>query len=47
MVLAVHKYGVLPGVLMGMDRLMRENEERWIYPRVAMGPKLWVKWDPP
>jgi putative component of membrane protein insertase Oxa1/YidC/SpoIIIJ protein YidD len=47
MVAAVQKYGVTQGVLMGLDRLMRENEDPWIYPRVAMGPRHWMKWDPP
>jgi hypothetical protein len=47
MVLAVQKYGVSRGVLMGLDRLMRENDEAWIYPKVSMGPKHALKWDPP
>jgi putative component of membrane protein insertase Oxa1/YidC/SpoIIIJ protein YidD len=47
MVLAVQKYGVTQGVLMGLDRLMRENSEPWIYPRIVMSPDCWLKWDPP
>jgi uncharacterized protein len=47
MVLAVQKHGVTRGILMGLDRLIRENEDPWIYPRVAMGPHHWLKWDPP
>lgn len=46
MLLAVQKYG-LAGVLRGMDRLMRENDEAWIYPKLAASPHHVIKWDPP
>ncbi|HXF29212.1 MAG TPA: membrane protein insertion efficiency factor YidD [Chlamydiales bacterium] len=29
---AIHKRGLGTGLLMGADRLLRENSERWIYP---------------
>jgi hypothetical protein len=29
---AIQKYGVLKGITMGCDRLMRENKELWVYP---------------
>ena len=28
---AIEKYGVLKGIALGCDRLMRENEEMWVY----------------
>jgi len=46
MLLAVQKYGVA-GILRGMDRLMRENDEAWIYPKIASSPQHVIKWDPP
>ncbi|MFZ4098706.1 MAG: membrane protein insertion efficiency factor YidD [Chlamydiia bacterium] len=47
MLLAVQKYGWLDGYLRGMDRLMRENEDPWIYSRLSVTPDSWIKWDPP
>ena len=43
---AIRKYGFLKGWAYGCDRLMRENNERWVY-REVIGPngKL-MKWDP-
>ena len=29
---AIRKYGVLKGIALGCDRLIRENEDPWIYP---------------
>jgi len=37
---AMDKYGFFAGFLMGCDRLMRENNEEWIYPRNAEDLKL-------
>lgn len=42
---AVAKYGIWQGWLMGMDRLMRENSDPWIYPTTLRGENL-VKSDP-
>lgn len=28
---AIEKYGMLKGIALGCDRLMRENEEMWVY----------------
>jgi hypothetical protein len=42
---AIHKYGFFQGVAIGCDRLMRENNEDWIYPMV-MTPEGPYKWDP-
>lgn len=30
--LAIQKHGVLKGIALGCDRLMRENKAEWIYP---------------
>jgi putative component of membrane protein insertase Oxa1/YidC/SpoIIIJ protein YidD len=30
--LAIKKYGVMKGVALGCDRLMRENADTWVYP---------------
>ena len=42
---AVAKYGYLQGFLMGCDRLMRENDDPWVY-RDAQGPYGILKYDP-
>lgn len=31
---AIYNYGFIKGFLMGCDRLLRENEEEWIYPKI-------------
>ncbi|MEZ5315310.1 MAG: membrane protein insertion efficiency factor YidD [Chlamydiales bacterium] len=31
---AIQKYGVFRGISMGCDRLMRENNETWIYKNI-------------
>jgi putative component of membrane protein insertase Oxa1/YidC/SpoIIIJ protein YidD len=43
---AMRKYGFFQGFTMGCDRLMRENEEEWVYRKThdAAGKKM--KWDP-
>lgn len=41
----IEKYGFL-GYLMGMDRLIRENDEEWIYTKREVDQFL-IKWDPP
>ena len=45
MQLAVQRYGFLKGFIMGCDRLLRENEEEWIYRRVETS-QGWFKYDP-
>ncbi len=35
MELAIQRYGFLKGFVMGCDRLLRENNEKWIYPTLA------------
>lgn len=44
--LAIHKHGFLKGYIMGCDRLLRENEEKWIYPAIEEDGKVF-KYDPP
>jgi putative component of membrane protein insertase Oxa1/YidC/SpoIIIJ protein YidD len=43
---AMRKYGFYRGFLMGCDRLMRENEEAWVYPTISSPGGLKLKYDP-
>lgn len=43
---AICKYGFLKGFILGCDRLMRENDEPWIYPTVCSGKEQGMKLDP-
>lgn len=45
MQLAIERYGFLRGVVMGFDRLLRENDEEWVYRTVVIDGKLY-KYDP-
>ncbi len=45
MKVAMYRYGFLKGFIMGCDRLLRENEEEWIYRRVETS-QGWFKYDP-
>lgn len=36
MQLAMKRYGFVQGLLMGLDRLMRENNEKWIYQKITI-----------
>lgn len=44
--LAIRKYGFIKGFVMGCDRLLRENEDPWVYRTKIIQGKLY-KWDPP
>jgi putative component of membrane protein insertase Oxa1/YidC/SpoIIIJ protein YidD len=46
MLLAIRKYGFLKGYSMGCDRLLRENEDPWVYRTIEIDGTLY-KWDPP
>lgn len=35
---AMQRYGFVPGFLLGCDRLMRENDDPWLYP-TCIGPE--------
>lgn len=42
---AIKTYGFFSGVVVGCDRLMRENGEMWVYDTIPFdGERL--KWDP-
>lgn len=43
--LAMHRYGFLKGFLMGCDRLLRENNDEWVYRTVEIDGQLY-KYDP-
>lgn len=43
--LAMHRYGFLKGFIMGCDRLLRENDEPWVYRTVQIDGKIF-KYDP-
>jgi putative component of membrane protein insertase Oxa1/YidC/SpoIIIJ protein YidD len=45
MLLAIRRYGFLTGTLLGLDRLMRENKDPWVYRTRKMDGKIY-KWDP-
>ena len=45
MYLAIHRFGFLKGFIMGCDRLLRENDEEWVYQKIEWGGKL-LKYDP-
>jgi len=43
---AIQNHGFIKGYLMGCDRLLRENSEKWVYPTVEYDGRT-LKWDPP
>jgi len=45
MLLAIHRHGFLMGTLKGFDRLMRENNDSWVYRTKTIEGKKY-KWDP-
>jgi len=45
MLLAIRRHGLLRGFLMGCDRLLRENDDDWVYRTVEIDGKLY-KHDP-
>jgi putative component of membrane protein insertase Oxa1/YidC/SpoIIIJ protein YidD len=45
MLLAMQKHGFIEGYLMGCDRLLRENDDAWVYRTILIGDKLY-KYDP-
>jgi len=42
---AMHNYGFIKGFIMGCDRLLRENDEEWVYRTVQWEGKTY-KFDP-
>ena len=45
MQLAMYRYGFFKGYLMGCDRLLRENDEQWVYRTIEIEGKTY-KYDP-
>lgn len=45
MQLAMYRYGFLRGFIMGCDRLLRENDEEWVYRTIEVDGQLF-KYDP-
>lgn len=43
---AIRKYGFCQGVAMGCDRLMRENDDPWVYHYTRDGAGKLIKFDP-
>ena len=43
---AMHTYGFFKGYFMGCDRLLRENDEKWVYPTISEN-NIEFKYDPP
>ncbi|MEX1012664.1 MAG: membrane protein insertion efficiency factor YidD, partial [Waddliaceae bacterium] len=43
---AIRKYGFFKGVIYGCDRLMRENDDPWIYPEYMLPDCTTLKYDP-
>ena len=43
---AMRKYGFFQGFAMGCDRLMRENDEEWVYQKRSIGDGTKKKYDP-
>lgn len=46
MLQAIRKHGFFKGYIMGCDRLLRENEDAWVYRTTIVDGKIW-KIDPP
>ena len=45
MLLAIRKHGFLQGFVMGCDRLLRENDDDWLYRTIQIDGKIY-KFDP-
>ncbi len=43
---AMHRYGFLKGFIMGCDRLLRENDEEWVYRTTQDWDGKIFKYDP-
>ena len=43
---SMRRYGFVQGWLMGCDRLMRENDDDWMYPQVLNDDGCLIKYDP-
>jgi len=43
---AIRKYGFFQGIPLGCDRLMRENDDPWVYIKVISPTGQELKWNP-
>lgn len=43
---SIKKYGFCTGFMLGCDRLMRENNEEWVYQKTTTPNGQIIKWDP-
>lgn len=43
---AINKYGFFKGWMLGCDRLLRENDEKWVYREIITPSGSLMKWDP-
>lgn len=43
---AMREYGFFKGVVLGCDRLMRENSDPWVYQKVKAPDGQIMKWNP-
>lgn len=43
---AMDKHGFFQGYILGCDRLLRENEEEWVYRRIKAPSGCLMKWNP-
>lgn len=41
----IRRYGITQGIIMGFDRLLRENDEPWIYRKYIVSDTIY-KWEP-
>jgi hypothetical protein len=46
MLTAIRRFGLVQGFMLGCDRLMRENNETWIYLPFKTRDGDFLKWDP-
>jgi len=47
MLLAMRKKGFITGFIMGCDRLIRENDDDWVYNKILNEEGKLMKYDPP
>lgn len=43
---AIQTYGFIKGFILGCDRLMRENDDPWVYRKALTEDKRMLKYDP-
>jgi len=43
---AINRYGFFKGWMLACDRLLRENDEKWVYREILSPDGCLMKWDP-